>query len=180
MELLEPMTHTARSSSNRRSASGSSLMISAGVALLQLLLFVTHFPQHHQALAFVAPPTLTFAVSQPSSSSSSIPRHSSSSSLHENNNNNSLILARENAAIQQQLNEAFSSLNDRDKYETVLTGLCAKIIDGGEKNANREGLMDPMRLLEEMNSSGIIAGPRGIIGLIDVRARNKNTKLLQL
>jgi hypothetical protein len=76
------------------------------------------------------------------------------------------------------LNEAFSSLNDRDKYEAVLTGLCAKIIDGGEKNANRESLLDPMRLMEEMNSSGIIAGPRGIIGLIDVRVDQKqNTQI---
>ena len=65
------------------------------------------------------------------------------------------------------LNVAFSSLNDKDKYETVLTGLCAKIIDGGEANA-KEGLVDPMRLMEEMNSSGITAGPRGVIGLIDV------------
>jgi hypothetical protein len=107
-------------------------------------------------LAFVTP------------SSYSSPRHSSSSSsssLHEKNNN-SLILASD--VVNQQLNEAFSSLNDKDKYETVLTGLCAKIIDGGEKNANKESLMDPLRLLEEMNSSGIIAGPRGVIGLIDV------------
>jgi len=65
------------------------------------------------------------------------------------------------------LNAAFSSLNDRDKYETVLTGLCAKVIDGGADNA-KEGLVDPMRLMEEMNSSGIMSGPRGIIGLIDV------------
>ena len=65
------------------------------------------------------------------------------------------------------LNAAFSSLNDRDKYETVLTGLCAKVIDGGADNA-KEGLVDPMRLMEEMNASGIMSGPRGIIGLIDV------------
>ena len=57
--------------------------------------------------------------------------------------------------------------NDRDKYETVLTGLCAKVIDGGADNA-KEGLVDPMRLMEEMNSSGIMSGARGIIGLIDV------------
>ena len=65
------------------------------------------------------------------------------------------------------LNVAFSSLNEKDKYETVLTGLCAKIIDGGAANA-KEGIVDPMRLLEEMNSSRIVAGARGIIGLIDV------------
>ncbi len=185
------MNHTPRGVSGPTASGSSAILFSSA---LQLLSLVTHFPQHHQALAFVAPQSLAFAVSSqppPSSSSSSsssllpsifpfpTPRHSSSSSLlHENNNKNSLILARENAAIQQQLNEAFSSLNDRDKYEAVLTGLCAKIIDGGEKNANRESLLDPMRLMEEMNSSGIIAGPRGIIGLIDVRVDQKqNTQI---
>ena len=65
------------------------------------------------------------------------------------------------------LNMAFSSLNDKDKYETVLTGLCAKVIDGGSASA-KEGLVDPIRLIEEMNGSRIVAGPRSIISLIDV------------
>ena len=75
-----------------------------------------------------------------------------------------MILASESDRL---LNVAFSSLNPRDKYETVLTGLCAKIIDGGAANA-KEGMVDPMRLMEEMNSGRIAAGPRGVIGLIDV------------
>lgn len=66
------------------------------------------------------------------------------------------------------LNMAFSSLDDKDKYETVLTGLCAKVIDGGSSSA-KEGLVDPIRLIEEMNSSRIVAGPRSIISLVDVR-----------
>ena len=139
----------------RHRSAGLSI-ISAGSIILHHYLILSSSFQPHQALAFVTP------------SSYSSPRHSSSSSsssLHEKNNN-SLILASD--VVNQQLNEAFSSLNDKDKYETVLTGLCAKIIDGGEKNANKESLMDPLRLLEEMNSSGIIAGPRGVIGLIDV------------
>lgn len=65
------------------------------------------------------------------------------------------------------LNMAFSSLDDKDKYETVLTGLCAKVIDGGSSTA-KEGLVDPIRLIEEMNSSGIVAGQRSIISLVDV------------
>jgi hypothetical protein len=65
------------------------------------------------------------------------------------------------------LNMAFSSLDDKDKYDTVLTGLCAKVIDGGASSAE-QGLIDPIRLLEEMNSSRIVAGPRGIISLVDV------------
>ena len=159
--------HTSRSS-NR---TGSALTSAGSTSLfLHFMLLLYAAQQPHRVLAFVAPS---------SSSSSAMPsfiRHSSSSSsssssstLHENKN--SLILSSDSKAINQQLNEAFSSLNDKDKYETVLTGLCAKIIDGGEKNANRESLNDPMRLLEEMNSSGITAGPRGVIGLIDVRSR---------
>ena len=53
---------------------------------------------------------------------------------------------------------------------TALTSdarIMAKVIDGGADNA-KEGLVDPMRLMEEMNASGIMSGPRGIIGLIDV------------
>lgn len=74
-----------------------------------------------------------------------------------------MILAKNNYL----LNMAFSSLDDKDKYDTVLTGLCAKVIDEGASSAN-QGLIDPIRLLEEMNSSRIVAGPRGIISLIDV------------
>ena len=75
-----------------------------------------------------------------------------------------MILASESDKL---LNAAFSSLNDSDKYETVLSGLCAKVIDGGEDTAS-EGLVDPFRLMEEMNASRIVAGPRGVIGLVDV------------
>lgn len=74
-----------------------------------------------------------------------------------------MILAKDNRL----LDMAFSALDDKDKYETVLTGLCAKVIDGGEAAA-KAGLVDPIRLMEEMNSSRIVAGQRGIISLIDV------------
>lgn len=85
-----------------------------------------------------------------------------------------MILASETDRL---LNAAFSSLNDNDKYETVLTGLCAKIIDGGAENA-REGLVDPMRLMEEMNSSRITSGPRGVIGLIDATALTSDARIM--
>ena len=65
------------------------------------------------------------------------------------------------------LTAAFSSLSEADKYETVLSGLCSKVIDAGPGSAG-EGLVDPFRLMEEMNAGGIAAGPRGIIGLVDV------------
>ena len=77
--------------------------------------------------------------------------------------NNGMILASDKNL----LNMAFSSLDDKDKYETVLTGLCAKVIDGDSSSA-KEGLVDPIRLIEEMNSSRIVAGPRSIISLVDV------------
>ena len=77
--------------------------------------------------------------------------------------NNGMIVASDKNL----LNMAFSSLDDKDKYETVLTGLCAKVIDGDSSSA-KEGLVDPIRLIEEMNSSRIVAGPRSIISLVDV------------
>eukprot|EP00579_Thalassiosira_antarctica_P001584 CAMPEP_0201870028 /NCGR_PEP_ID=MMETSP0902-20130614/3304_1 /ASSEMBLY_ACC=CAM_ASM_000551 /TAXON_ID=420261 /ORGANISM="Thalassiosira antarctica, Strain CCMP982" /LENGTH=426 /DNA_ID=CAMNT_0048395599 /DNA_START=232 /DNA_END=1512 /DNA_ORIENTATION=- len=85
-----------------------------------------------------------------------------------------MILASESDRL---LNVAFSSLNPRDKYETVLTGLCAKIIDGGAANA-KEGMVDPMRLMEEMNSGRIAAGPRGVIGLIDATALTSDAGIM--
>ena len=66
------------------------------------------------------------------------------------------------------LDEAFSNLDDSDKYETVLAGLCAKIVDNGSESDARSNIVDPMRLLGEMNSLGISMGPRGVVGLIDV------------
>ena len=149
----------------RHRSAGLSIISAGSILLLHHFLILSSQPR--QALAFVTPSSYSSPRQSPppSSSSSSSSSPSSSSSLHEKNNN-SLVLASD--VVNQQLNEAFSSLSDKDKYETVLTGLCAKIIDGGEKNANKESLMDPLRLLEEMNSSGIIAGPRGVIGLIDV------------
>ena len=75
----------------------------------------------------------------------------------------SMMLASESGRL---LNAAFSSLDDKDKYETVLTGLCAKLIE--DPSNAREGLGDPMKLVDEMTSQGIAVGPRGMIGLIDV------------
>lgn len=79
-------------------------------------------------------------------------------------NSGEMVLARDGERL---LNVAFSALDDRDKYETVLTGLCAKVIDGGAANS-KNGLVDPIRLMEESNSNGITIGPRGIISLVDV------------
>ncbi|KAL3791140.1 hypothetical protein HJC23_000560 [Cyclotella cryptica] len=75
------------------------------------------------------------------------------------------------------LNMAFSSLDDKDKYDTVLTGLCAKVIDGGASSA-KQGLIDPIRLLEEMNSSRIVAGPRGIISLVDATVLTSDARIM--
>ena len=107
-------------------------------------------------LAFVSPTT-----------SASAKQRIRSSVLFEgpsNTNSGEMVLARDGDRL---LNVAFSALDDRDKYETVLTGLCAKVIDGGASNA-KDGLVDPIRLMEEMNGNGITTGPRGIISLIDV------------
>jgi hypothetical protein len=72
------------------------------------------------------------------------------------------------AASRPLLDEAFSNFDDTDKYETVLSGLCAKIVDDGSEANARLKIVNPMRLLGEMNSMGIPIGPRGVVGLIDV------------
>ena len=112
----------------------------------------------HQTIAFS--PSVSSSPLLQSNKYNIKPLHAQNSAMERGE----MILASDSDRL---LNAAFSSLNDRDKYETVLTGLCAKVIDGGADNA-KEGLVDPMRLLEEMNASGIMSGARGIIGLIDV------------
>lgn len=110
-------------------------------------------------LAFVSPTTTSTSASTKHRIRSSMLFEGQSSA-----NSGEMVLARDGDRL---LNVAFSALDDRDKYETVLTGLCAKVIDGGASNA-KDGLVDPIRLMEEMNSNGITTGPRGIISLIDV------------
>ncbi|KAL3800885.1 hypothetical protein ACHAW5_002036 [Stephanodiscus triporus] len=76
------------------------------------------------------------------------------------------------------LDEAFSGLDDADKYETVLSGLCAKIVDDGSENNAKSSIVDPMRLLGEMNALGISMGPRGTVGLIDATALSSDARIM--
>ena len=81
------------------------------------------------------------------------------------------------------LASAFEALNDDDKYDAVLTGLCSKILDGkleltpqqiGKEatltpsQLSLEKLKDPIRLVEEMNQRGVKASGRSLMALIDV------------
>ena len=84
------------------------------------------------------------------------------------------------------LNMAFDALNDDDKYDAVLSGICSKILDGKvETDANQIGkeatmspsqlalekMKDPIRLMAEMNQRGVKASSRSLMALIDVSAR---------
>mmetsp|Transcript_17050 Transcript_17050/g.30606 ORF Transcript_17050/g.30606 Transcript_17050/m.30606 type:complete len:509 (+) Transcript_17050:78-1604(+) len=140
----------------------------------------------HPTLAFVPPSSYTTTSTAtlprgtpPCPISTSTPEKSSIQTRHHAMPNSAMergemILASENDRL---LNAAFSSLNAKDKYETVLTGLCAKIIDGGAATA-KEGMVDPVRLMEEMNSGGIAVGPRGVIGLIDATALTSDARIM--
>jgi hypothetical protein len=79
-----------------------------------------------------------------------------------------------------QLFSAFTALDLPDQYDAVLTGLCAKILDnesatsspsasGTASSNTAKALQDPMQLLQEMNQKRIVASPRSIMALIDVR-----------
>lgn len=105
-------------------------------------------------------------------------------SNNDNNNNNPDSI----------LSSAFSSLNERDQYDAVLTGLCANILDGkvddsnDDDDSNKENdssgsisssssstttdvLSGPMSLLQEMNTRGVPASPRSLSALIDVATK---------
>lgn len=81
------------------------------------------------------------------------------------------------------LKTAFDSLNENDKYDAVLTGLCSKIIDGKvtsdpnqvakeatltQKQLAIEKMKDPLRLIDEMNRRKVKASSRSLMALIDV------------
>jgi hypothetical protein len=88
------------------------------------------------------------------------------------------------------LESAFDSMDDRDKYDAVLTGLCSKILDGKSTTTSTSDddvvdniasdatltpsqlamktMIDPIRLLGEMNRSKVKASSRSLMALIDV------------
>ena len=67
------------------------------------------------------------------------------------------------------LTSAFASLKEEDKYDTVLTGLCAKILDGKVEDPKSKALDGPMNLINEMNTRGVAASPRSLSAMVDVR-----------
>jgi hypothetical protein len=75
------------------------------------------------------------------------------------------------SSLQSQLASAFSNLDERDQYDAVLTGLCAKILDDTSLSGDKvtAALRDPIQLLEEMNTRKVRAGSRSLMALIDVR-----------
>ncbi len=101
------------------------------------------------------------------------------------------------------LESAFDAMDDKDKYDAVLTGLCSKILDGkgqgqGQDATNTNTNMnivddiasdatltpsqlamkrmnDPIVLLEEMNGRKVKASSRSLMALIDVSTYNTNT-----
>ena len=91
----------------------------------------------------------------------------------------SVILQGDNMSL---LQSAFSALSDDDKYDAVMTGLCAKILDGEisapdedavVKEASYQSpgyaiLADPIKLLQEMNNRRLKASERSMMALIDV------------
>ena len=131
-----------------------------------------------------------FSTTYSSSSRSTSPNEnilSSTTSLNVNTNTNvggGVVLkdAFENDKASL-LASAFDALNDDDKYDAVLTGLCSKILDGKVeidpeqigKEATLtpsqlalEKLKDPIRLMGEMNQRRVKASPRSLMALIDV------------
>jgi hypothetical protein len=74
--------------------------------------------------------------------------------------------------LKSQLVSAFTSLDESDQYDAVLTGLCAKILDSSESESLdvKSALNDPMQLLGEMNNRRIPASARSMMAFIDVRS----------
>jgi hypothetical protein len=120
---------------------------------------------------------------------------SASNDDNSNNSGGSLIFQSDkNNYLNNLLSSAFLALDETDKYDAVLTGLCSKILDtgGAEKMTSKTkvkeggggsmsvdeyvqsavsplGVMEqPLNLLQEMNTRRVKASPRCTSALIDV------------
>jgi hypothetical protein len=96
------------------------------------------------------------------------------------------------------ISSAFQALDEKDQYDAVLTGLCAKILDGtmvpneeesvAERIARQatmtptqlayDTLKDPIRLLEEMNNRRVRASERSLMALIDATATTQDPRAM--
>mmetsp|Transcript_12829 Transcript_12829/g.25644 ORF Transcript_12829/g.25644 Transcript_12829/m.25644 type:complete len:475 (-) Transcript_12829:312-1736(-) len=75
------------------------------------------------------------------------------------------------------LADAFGALNESDQYDAVLTGLCAKILDGPGP-ADAEVLAGPLQLLEEMNGRGVAVSARSLGALVDTAAKSQSPRVV--
>mmetsp|Transcript_12166 Transcript_12166/g.17539 ORF Transcript_12166/g.17539 Transcript_12166/m.17539 type:complete len:528 (+) Transcript_12166:3-1586(+) len=100
------------------------------------------------------------------------------------------------------LSSAFAALDETDKYDAVLTGLCAKVLDKGgttikdssetetintavdsyvQSAVSPLGVMEqPLNLLQEMNARRVKASPRSVSALIDTAATTGNVRIMKL
>jgi hypothetical protein len=120
--------------------------------------FQTSFPSHQQ--------------NQLKNTVATVTDRRRSSKLHaqaESANGATAGLATIGSSLQSQLASAFSSLDESDQYDAVLTGLCAKILDSPKKGDEVSvALQDPIELLQEMNGRRVKASGRSLMSLIDV------------
>lgn len=85
----------------------------------------------------------------------------------------------------------FEALGEQDQYDAVLTGLCAKVLNGEDQNNNQEDesevektqdafqrLKDPIRLMKEMSARDIQASERSIMALIDATASTQDPRAM--
>lgn len=72
------------------------------------------------------------------------------------------------------LSEAFDALSESDKYDAVLTGLCAKILDSKENSNDKNSIDGPLNLMKEMISRKVQASTRSVCALIDVATQSED------
>eukprot|EP00523_Entomoneis_sp_CCMP467_P008017 CAMPEP_0168730682 /NCGR_PEP_ID=MMETSP0724-20121128/6858_1 /TAXON_ID=265536 /ORGANISM="Amphiprora sp., Strain CCMP467" /LENGTH=470 /DNA_ID=CAMNT_0008777631 /DNA_START=78 /DNA_END=1490 /DNA_ORIENTATION=+ len=145
------------------------------LALLSLAGFVQNSHGFVQ-LATTSSPPLTTTKLLPSS-----PLWAANDAEGANDNESSGLLLQKDA--KSQLFASFSALSLADQYDAVLTGLCAKILDGtleakSDDEERGSQLSDPMQLLQEMNDKRLVASPRSIMALIDATVKAQDAKTL--
>jgi hypothetical protein len=154
--------------------------------MIYLLLFSSFIVVIQRALALsIMPSLITDKIRNHKSIGSAL--HAGGVQGDATTGNNQIILG---STANNFLASAFAALDEREQYDTVLTGLCAKILDetattstNAQDPANKiaidatltpsqrayEKLKDPISLLQEMNNRNISASARSLVALVDVR-----------
>ena len=108
----------------------------------------------------------------------SFPIRTQSFSSSSSSSNNKLIVQNKELLL-----DTFANLKEDEQYDTVLTGLCSKILDTepapmDKSKFNSKPLDEPLQLLQEMNARKIPISKRAASSILDAAALQEDTEAM--